>query len=141
MDFSGETIVVPSVRSRVLALRARNLTCRHRWPVSDASLFVSLPSRPFFPLDASNACIQWPLGVIIVAYCHYWTQGTRAASWGVMMRQRRHSTPPQGDDWPEAFSISLLHAHGAYPLVTCGRVLCMSHDIRQRRCHYAIRRQ
>jgi hypothetical protein len=57
------------------------------------------------------------------------------------MRQRRHSTPPLGDDWLEAFSISLLHAYGASPLVTCGRVLCVSRDIRQRRCHYAVRRQ
>jgi hypothetical protein len=57
------------------------------------------------------------------------------------MRQRRHSTPPQGDDCLEAFSISLLHAHDKSPLVTCARVLCVSRDIRQRRCHYAVRRQ
>ena len=38
------------------------------------------------------------------------------------MHQRHHRMPPQGDDWLEAFIISLLHTYGASSLVTCGRV-------------------
>ena len=49
-----------------------------------------------------------------------------------MMRQRRHRTPPQRDDWLEAFSLRLLHTYGASPLVTCGRVLGVSRDIPHR---------
>ena len=109
--------------------------------MSDASLFVSLSYRPFFPHDASNSCIQLPLGVIIVAYCHHWTPNTRAAFQGAMRRQRRHRSTLQGGDWLEAFTRSLLHAHGASPLVTCGRVRCLSRDILKRRCHHAVRRQ